>query len=218
MATSVANELVIYTGTDGVTVGRTSGTGPIMLTAGVHTVGQMPVIPWASGNYYDALAFFPGSNWAAAAITSLRLYASPVYVPNTVTISEFGINVTTGAASSLARIAVYAMSTDGKPGAIVWQGASTLDTSGTGEKTFTGLTQQLAGGNWYWFAFVCDSGTVQIHKVAMTNLSTGFASHSSTTKLGITYFKTLGSLVLPDPFGTPTGTLSDMWRMTARVS
>jgi hypothetical protein len=110
------------------------------------------------------------------------------------------------------------MGSTGLPGAVLWQGATTLDTGTTGEKTFTGLTQQLVGGKWYWFASVYDSGTVQVHKVAMTNLSTGFASHSSTTKLGVTYYKTLGSLVLPDPFGTPTGTLTDMWRVTARVS
>ncbi len=38
MATSVANEVVIYTGTDGVTVGRSSGTGPAFLTSGVLSV------------------------------------------------------------------------------------------------------------------------------------------------------------------------------------
>lgn len=218
MATSVVNELVVWNNTTATEVSRATGTGAVYMTSGVYRVGHTPIVPWASGNYYDALVSYPAGNWGAGAITSLRLYACPVFVPNTVTISEFGINVTTLAASGLARIGVYAMGTDGKPGAIVWQGATTLDTSTTGEKTFTGLTQELTGGTYYWFALVFDNGTNQTHIVTASNIATGFSSHSSTTKLGITYFKTLASLVLPDPFGTPTGTLGTLYRMSARVA
>ena len=218
MATSVVGELVVWSDTTATEVDRAAGTGPVMLTSGVYHAGNMPVLPWVSGRYYDPLTGLPGGTWTAAAVTSLRLYAAPVYVPNTVTVSEFGINITTLAAGGNARIAVYHMGTDGKPGAILWQGASTLDTSGTGEKTFTGLTQELVGGRWYWFAIAFDNATNQTHKNAMTNMSGGHSSHSTATKLGISLYKTLGSLVLPDPFGTETGTLTDIYRVSARIA
>lgn len=217
MATSAVGEIVVWNDTSATEVASLVGSGSVMSDSGVARIGNPAVPPWVSGMYYDAQSGNPLGAWAGGSITALRLYATPVYVPNNVTVSEFGINVTSGVGSALARIAVYAMGSDFKPGAIVWQGASTLDVSGTGEKTFTGLTQQLQGGLWYWFAF-CSDSAIQLHKTAGTIGSPlGWISHSNTTK-SYSWFKTLGSLTLPDPFGSTTGTIGDAIRVTARIA
>jgi len=190
--------------------------GAFAVPAGGGGSGSFAMLPFISGEYYDQSLYADIANWGATAVTANRLYASPIFVPNDVTISEVSINVTTGVGSALARVAIYAMGADGRPGALVWQGASTLDVSGTGEKTFTSLSIALDGGTWYYLAVASDSA-ISMHAANGNRTTLGYASHSTTSKQN-EYYKTLGSLTLPDPFGTATGKLGGCHRVSLLVS
>lgn len=215
---SVDNELVLWSGTSGTEVKRATGSGAVRITSGVLGLGDAALMPWISGNYYDSSSSLADSAWGATSANALRLYATPIYVPNDVTISEAAINVTTGVASALARIGLYSLGSDNKPGALFWQGASTLDVSSTGEKILSSLSVAIPGGRWYYTAMAIDLAGVSTHGNSSPNVAPlGYTSHSSTGKT-TQYFKTLGSLVLPDPFGTPTGVLNGLARVSFKVA
>lgn len=216
---ATVGQIVLWNNTGETEVTEATGSGVVRAAAGVIDYGHPAVLPWSSGSYYDAGSAIPMSAPTAGAMTALRLFAVPQYVPNDITISEVGINVTTGAASAVARLGIYDVGADFKPGALRWEGASTLDVSTTGEKTFTGLSIVLPGGRWYYTAVVIDLTGVSMHEATTPNTTPlGYTSHSSTTRNGM-QFKTLTSpIVLPNPFGTPTGTIGGYKRVTLRVA
>jgi hypothetical protein len=217
MATSVQNELVVWNDTTATEVTSAAGSGTVKLTNGVYSLGNPASFQWISGRYYDVAHNMALGTWGGSAMTALRLCASPIYVPNDVTLSEIAINVTAAVASSLARVAMYNVGSDGKPGTLLFQGASTLDTgASTGEKILT-ESHAVTGGKWYYLAVVSDAA-ISIHGGPTITLGHfGWPSHSSTSREGM-FYKALGSLTIPDPFGTPTGPGLGLFRVSVKVA
>jgi len=205
MATSVVNELVVWNDTTATQVASATGTGMAKLASGVVSVVPGYGVPMVSGTYYDQSCSYNMANWSAGAMTQLRLYASLIFIPTDVTITEVGTYVTTGVASALGRIGFYNVGSNGKPGTLFAQGSTTINmaTSATAA-TLTGQSFAFKGGTWYYAAIVCDSAGVSTHNAVANQNLHGYNAYSSTTKIS-DYFVTIGSLSLPSPFGTPTG-------------
>lgn len=108
----------------------------------------------ASNRYYSE----PHTTVAAVALTADLLYHSTVIVPERVTITRIGCEVTTEAASTSIRLGIYKMS-GGIPTELVLD-AGTIDSSTAGEKEIT-ISQTLDAGV-YSFACVSD-GTPTIN-------------------------------------------------------
>lgn len=215
---SVDNELALWSGTSGTVLKRSIGTGTVRVASGVMSLGDAAMMPWISGQYYDGNQATAAGAWTGGINTALRLYASPIYVPNDVTLSEIGINVTTFQATALARLGIYSLGSDFKPGALFWEGASTLDCSTNGDKAFTGLTLAVPGGRWYYSALIINVASVQTWEMQSPNSAVfGYNSHSSTTRLTM-YYLDRGTHTLPNPFGTPTNITQGMKRVTLRVA
>lgn len=108
--------------------------------------------PVASGNYFDqSVGAIAKSTIAAAAD---RLDMMPFVAGFDAALQSIAIEVTTGVASALCRIGIYADAA-GVPGALLDTSAD-LDCSTTGMKTHT-LTRTLSAGTRYWLAVLSNS-------------------------------------------------------------
>ena len=117
--------------------------------SGGGVTGRHAVIPLASGNVTNAVvaAVNPLAN---SAFTANRLTAYPFIPSQSFTSSNLFINVTTLAAGSFCRIAVYD-DLNGYPNNRLFV-SSDLDCSTTGQKTATASISFVAGTT-YWLAF-----------------------------------------------------------------
>jgi hypothetical protein len=217
MATSVVGEIVTWNNTDATEVTSATGTGMAYITAGVLAARAPSAMPLFSSYYYDSMAHIAGAGWSGSALTAGRLYATPFYVPHAITVDRLGVNVTTGVASALGKAGIYTMGSNGRPGTLVIQGSSNLDCATSATAPEHTISQALDGGKWYWAAFVSDSA-ISIHSAAPTTCPVGYGTAASgVTKTG-SYFLTLGSLTLPDPFGVPTNTTANLYRIFYRTA
>lgn len=82
-------------------------------------LGQAPFAqPWASGRYYFLPPFASVTTSATMGVATLR--AVPFWVPNRVTLSRLGAEITSaGDAGSKLRLGIYADDGTGRPGALV---------------------------------------------------------------------------------------------------
>lgn len=111
------------------------------------------VLPMATGRYYDSL-LFSGVTLATVAFGNVAM-GELFAIPNVVTVTSIGIEITSGTSGSL-RAGVYTMNSDGFPGTLVsdvGQGAQ------TGAVGFAGISTSLTlNPGWYWI-FVSSSAT-----------------------------------------------------------
>lgn len=133
-----------------------------------------------TGYYYG----HPASTTTAAgsAVTANQLYAIPVFVPETVTITKVALFVTTGAASSNVRLGLYNCAA-GVPTSLVIDGG-TASTAGSSTTPSVTISQSLSPG-WYFIAAVFD-GTPTI-RVATANRGT-ILGMSTVNGNGVTQF------------------------------
>ena len=111
----------------------------------------MPAIQ--SDRYYFSYA---GNSVTTRTMTADRLYLMPLQIPNAITATRIGINVTTGV-SGLARLGIYADS-GGSPSGAPLLDAGTVDTTTTGEKEIT-ISLALQPGL-YWIGLVTNAASV----------------------------------------------------------
>lgn len=193
-------------------------TGTTIAASGGGAGGDPIAFPWiAGGGYYDASSAIP-SSWAATAMLANRLYATPFYVPNAITVSDIGTWVTTGVTSALLRFGIYALGADNKPGALLWESPSAVAAATSGAAAaHTGLSLNIDAG-WYYAAAVSDSA-ISIHFATNHTVAPrGYAALNATlTKQG-GYFKAHTFGALPNPFGATGGNVDALIRLAMLVS
>lgn len=140
-------------------------------------------------------------------LTPNNLWFCPFVAPFDVTIDRLCVEVTTaGAASSLGRIGIYAV-TGGVPAALI-RDAGTFDGSALGVKELTlDPTVTLSGGTNYAFAFFHNSGSNMAMRVfsfvGAMQLSEA-AAGGNVTSPRRSWNRSLTFSTLPDPAGTVT--------------
>lgn len=142
-------------------------------------------------------SFARTSPGTSVGVLALRLYHVPFYVPNTITISSLGINVTVaGAASTVARAGIYAQATSGYIGSLIVQ-TTDLDTASIGYKSATVADTILTPG-WYYMDVVCSgTPTLTAYNSGLANIL-GFSPLGFSGTIPIDYrYETLASAVLP---------------------
>jgi hypothetical protein len=119
-------------------------------TGATGATGPSAAAAWASGRYY-------GNSWTASggattpALSSL--YASPIYVPSSLSVDSLTLEVSTLATTGgVVRMGIYASDSVGLPDALVAD-AGTVASTTTGIKTATFTATPLTAG-WYWLAAV----------------------------------------------------------------
>lgn len=174
-----------------------SGT-TISATAAATGLGT-PVVPWKTGRYYDTSQLWAGTFGNVAAVAN-RFYATPVFVPNDVTVDRIGVYVTATAAGN-ARLGIYAMGTDGWPGALILD-AGTVATNTGGAKEIT-ISQALSGGTWYYLAMVANAGASYYGWSTTTTVQPyGQPTLSNTAATQPMFYTTFSYAALPNPYGS----------------
>jgi peptidoglycan/xylan/chitin deacetylase (PgdA/CDA1 family) len=117
-----------------------------------------------SGRYYGP----PGAAPGTLTLPVGRCTITPFWVPQATTIDRLAAEVTTGGASSVARIGIYDSTPDDRPGSLVLDaGTVAADTAGVKEAT---VSQPLRAGL-YWLALaVQGSSSVTLRTVGNDNL------------------------------------------------
>ena len=186
-------------------VGGTTGQYPVKASATNYDMTWATIVPtikppMQAGRYYSNPFILTISQ---ATRTANILYATPIYIGNTTTITKIGIEQSTGAAGN-ARLGIYNNGTDGLPSSLVLD-AGTVTTTATAEKEIT-ISQVLDAG-WYTLAAVFDAGGASATSRTITGLSPanwGIGSASTTgfpTINSITGTHTYGAL--PSTFTSP---------------
>ena len=143
------------------------------------------------GRFYDQ-SFHAGTA-ATLAGTANRIYLSPFFTSQALTVDQIGVSVGTGVAGSLARCVIYEASAEGWPLNRVWVGEGTLGCATTGFK-FHAQTFTFEPGRQYWVG-VHVSSTQTLHAIptaSLTNLGLG-----SATANGATAYITMVALTVP---------------------
>ena len=122
-------------------------------------MGATPVIP--REDYFFAA---PVGVRTTLTATDDRVYFVPVALTRRCDISSLGVEVTTGAASTTARVGLYTSDEFGRPASLIKEAAATLDTSTTGVKTTTLGALDLAPGV-YHVAVKVDGAAVALRAV-----------------------------------------------------
>lgn len=158
------------------------------------TIGR----PWKTGG----TSFYAPASSAAAntVLVQNTLYAMPFFIPIAATFSKLGV-VTTGVASSAARLGIYA-DVNGSPGTRIVDGGSVATTAGG---FFTVTINQALSQGWVWLACAVQGAAGNLNSVT-SGQNLGFVPVLAPFSTGplAGYSKTGVSGALPDPFGAVT--------------
>lgn len=124
-----------------------------------------PGLPWVTGQFYGVPR---GVTPVAFLTVASVLYAYPIFVPNTVTISAEQVSVTTGQTGGKVEIGIYKDTGAGYPGALV-AGTDTGDLDGTATAVVgpTNLAVVLTPG-YYWLAVQAAASSTMPSVAGMT--------------------------------------------------
>lgn len=188
------------------TDGGTTWVQDIYSQASNTLTGSVISPPWAASRYY----FCPNNTpTTSTALTNTQMRASPFYVPNTVTVTRVGAEVTTvGEAGSKVRLGIYADDGTGRPGALVLDAGQIAGDSATVQE-ITGLSATIGPG-WYWSAWAVQSAPTTVPTLRAGQQSQSFAACDvngiPNANQSVTGFQQSGvSGALPNPFGVPSG-------------
>jgi hypothetical protein len=113
-------------------------------------------IPFKSGTRWLTPGWDPGAYSGNVAVAANRLYYTPIWVGEALSVIRIGLEVGTGASSSLIRLGIYNWDLDDdNPGALVVDGG-TVDSSSSGDKEVT-ISVTLGPDKGYFLAVVSDS-------------------------------------------------------------
>lgn len=163
------------------------------LRSGLYDAGSPP--PWVSGRYY----FTPNGTVAtSASLGPATLRVAKKYVPNRVTITRMGAEITTvGDAGSKLRLGIYADDGTGRPGSLVLD-AGTINGDSATVQEIAGLATTIGPG-WYWFG-----GAIQL--VTVTQPTIRFLNEPD-REMDIAAIPTAGQLVVGFTMTGVTGAL-----------
>lgn len=152
-----------------------------------------------SGRYYRG---GPPTTKNTIAATANRVYASPILIPDRITVDELATEVTTLSAGN-ARVGIYA-DDDGLPGAKLYESGD-LDTGTTGVKTQTGVATAVGPGIVWLAVQYSATPTVRAAASVLTQSLLGESAHfNPTVQTNHAVYVSPGSFGLPNPFGSPT--------------
>lgn len=175
------------------------------VTAAANGSTALPHPGYASGRWYTR-AMTAAVN-TVFAVTANRLYAVPLFVPETTTFTKATIRVqTAGSAGTAAEISIYANSA-GAPAALEYD-AGNVATDSTGMQTLTSLSLNLSAG-WHWLA-VGFSGTPTMYAAASSDYLGGILGFTDPLSGTGAYTGVYGAWTYsagapPDPFPTIAG-------------
>jgi hypothetical protein len=186
------------------------------MSAGIRSGFYEPgVVPWASSRYY----FVPPSQNPGTTTTHGigTLRATPCDVPNAVTITRFGSEVTViGDAGSKIRLGIYADDGTNRPGVLILDAGQIAGDSATVQE-LTGLSVTIGPGR-YWFAAVVQSVTVTQPTLRTTTntpyqieIPSGIPG-TGTALVGLIHSSTVSG-ALPSAFTVGTSIASTVARM-----
>jgi hypothetical protein len=147
--------------------------------------------------------FIGGTALTTLSVTALRLYAYPFPMSRALTLDGLAVDISSCVVGMNWRAGIYA-DAGGYPGALVVQ---TSSTAGAGAwNSVTGLATALSADTVYWRAVAVDVSSNTLRACAAASM---FPVFGWTTAGGISTgrcycYASLGSLVLPDPFGAFT--------------
>lgn len=202
--------------------GVAGGSGLVRVAAGVPSAVNGPRANWLSGRFYDPSHSQPLGGWATTALQANRVFASPFWLPNDVTISEVAINCVALVNPSIARYGIYNCDESiMRPSTLIWQAPTAADMSTIAVKSTTGLSQALTGGKWYFTAVGSDAApSIQANSGQLMDVI-GYASHSDSVRYGGVFQDlTAGVLAatgLASTF-TVTNTTGSCYRVTMKVA
>lgn len=110
------------------------------------------------------------------AMTASQAYYTPTYFAAPCVIAGLAVNVTTAVAASSVEVALFSMTTAGKPNAKIGS-SSTFTTTSTGVKSTTGLSITVPAAGWYFFGTHANA-SISLSTVASGNM---FAMVGNTT-------------------------------------
>jgi hypothetical protein len=178
---------------------------------------HIPVTPVVGRNYSPMINAISGTTTAAARLNGIILV--PFLPLNTLIANSFSINVTTTAASSLAKILVFD-NVSGNPKNKLFESVN-LDCSTSGIKTVSGSNFSFLKGNTYWIGTISNQvGAVYTGVIATSMLpiscnSSTFTGNTNFALLATTYsFSSIPSSVTDTDF-FPNGTAIPMVQITA---
>jgi hypothetical protein len=155
----------------------------------------------------------------SSASSANRLYFTPIFVGEDLSVIRLGLEVGTAVSSSLARLGLYEWDlSDDRPGALVVDGG-TVDTSSTGDKEVT-VAVTLTGGRGYFIAMVCDAAVTfkKTGSPIMFGVQPVSTSNGGSDRDVIGYVNSQGAQVsggLADPGTNPASIIhtDNMWVM-----
>lgn len=170
------------------------GSAPSAISlSGTYTViassvrGMAPTLPRMNTGAAARYWFTPSLIMSSSAVRSLyagSLYAAPVYFNAASPVDALALNVTTSGAAAVARIGIYSVGVDGKPGKLI-QESGDLDCSSTGVKVSTFTAISLTPG-WYYLCVAVKGAT----SVGVRCFAAGGASNAAApTPLGLSSFE-----------------------------
>lgn len=176
--------------------------------------------PWwkpvaKTGYYHFPLSFVLATN---GAVTLDRMTAVPLWLPPGVTADRITCHVgTAGSAGSVVRLGIYNPGSDGLPGTRRLD-AGTVDSASTGQKEITLSHALPTDGGLVWMVAAPQVAAPSLYRLgAGTILPSGHPTpDASTAVVGFYLDGVTGAL--PDPFGTPTGSLSAGARVGVRLA
>lgn len=191
------------TGAASSVAGPTGATGPAGVTGPTGVGATGPTGPTGvgaqltyrtGGTFYYAPAFAAGGN---VALVQNTMYAMPFFVPVTTIFGNISV-VTTGVASSTARLGIYS-DTGGVPNALVLD-AGSVATATFGQKTIA-ISQSLTPG-WYWLAVAVQGAAGNLNSAGANTNVGPMPSTSPYVNGPITGYSQTGvSGALPSPWG-----------------
>jgi hypothetical protein len=147
-------------------------------------------------SYYYEIPKGATDNLAGAGWVADRIWATPFPLGNMNTISELRVEITTAVAASTVEIGVYADDGTGYPGTLLGRGS--VDSSGTGFKTVTGLgLTNLLQYKQVWLAMKASSNSIGIRYTAV---SLPLIPRTTGTDSGGAYYYAGAAGNLPTPF------------------
>lgn len=168
----------------------------------VQNAYGIPGNEWTVGNWY------PGQLGLGTpvATTELTAYASPFVVNTTHTFAKVGTNVTgAGGTGSVVRFGIYA-DANGAPGNLVTDYGTVL-TTGTGAVSVTASVTLTPGVYWLVVVAQGSASAPTLTSIGPDPSAVFFGSTQAAAAVQTGVFTTVGGAALPDPYGTPGGTL-----------
>ncbi len=155
----------------------------------------------------------PHSGRTTQAATLSRMYAVPVFITRPSYIDLMGFETTTaGAATAVARLGLYRTGlTDDMPTALIYDSGTFATTGSTGALEQTGLTIRTQPGL-HWMVLVTQTVICTFRAVNNAGgliLTPDTSSPTGSSQGSVGYHVTGVTGALPDPFGTPTGTVQN---------